>query len=139
MKRAVAKMRVIGLMSGTSEDGIDAVLVEISGAPPAISARLAGHHHISFSARVRKTILRVANDAVTSTAEISELNFVLGEWFAKAAIQSCRRWKVPLRQISLIGSHGQTIYHQGAPGVAFGARRIASTLQIGELGVIAER
>ncbi len=139
MKRAVAKMRVIGLMSGTSADGIDAALVEISGAPPAISARLAGHHHISFPAHVRKTILRVANDAVTSTAEISELNFVLGEWFAKAAIQSCRRWKVPLRQISLIGSHGQTIYHQGVPEVAFGARRIASTLQIGELGLIAER
>jgi anhydro-N-acetylmuramic acid kinase len=139
MKRAAAKMRVIGVMSGTSADGIDAALVDISGAPPTISARLAGHHHISFPARVRKTILRVANDAVTSTAEISELSFVLGEWFAKAAIQSCRRWKVPLRQISLIGSHGQTIYHQGAPGIAFGARRIASTLQIGELGVIAER
>ncbi len=76
---------------------------------------------------------------MTTTAEISELNFLLGEWFAEAAIQSCRRWKVPLGRISLIGSHGQTIYHQGAPGIAFGARRIASTLQIGELGVIAER
>jgi anhydro-N-acetylmuramic acid kinase len=139
MKRPAAKLRVIGLMSGTSADGIDAALVEISGAPPTISAQLAGHHHISFPAQVRKTILRIANDAVTSTAEISELNFVLGEWFAKAAIQSCRRWKVSLARISLIGSHGQTIYHQGAPGMALGARRIASTLQIGELGVIAER
>ena len=79
------------MMSGTSADGIDAALVEISGAPPTISAKLAGHHHISFPAHVRKKILRLANDAVTTTAEISELNFVLGEWFAEAAIQSCRR------------------------------------------------
>lgn len=139
MKRSASPTRVIGLMSGTSADGIDAALVEISGAPPTISAKLAGHHHISFPARVRKRILRIANDPFTSTAEISELNFVLGEWFAKAVIQSCRRWNVPLRLISLIGSHGQTIYHQGASGIALGARRIASTLQIGELGVIAER
>jgi len=88
---------------------------------------------------LRKKILRVANNAATTTAEISELNFVLGEWFAQAAIQSCRRWNAPLRTISLIGSHGQTIYHQGAPGIVLGARRVASTLQIGELGVIAER
>jgi anhydro-N-acetylmuramic acid kinase len=139
MKRAPTAMRVIGMMSGTSADGIDAALVEISGAPPSISATLAGHHHIEFPSHVRKKILRIANNAVTSTAEISELNFVLGEWFAEAAIQSCRRWKVPLGKISLIGSHGQTVYHQGSPGIVLGARRIASTLQIGEIGIIAER
>jgi anhydro-N-acetylmuramic acid kinase len=139
MKRVAGAMRVIGLMSGTSADGIDAALVDISGAAPAISARLVGHHHTSFPARVRKRILRIANTPATTTAEISELNFVLGECFANAAIEACRRWKVPIGRISLIGSHGQTIYHQGTPGIALGARRVASTLQIGELGVIAER
>lgn len=139
MKKPASAMRVIGLMSGTSADGIDAALVEISGAPPNISAKLAGHHHITFPSHIRKKILRLANHAVTTTAEISELNFVLGEWFAKAAIAACRRWKVPRSSLSLIGSHGQTVYHQGAPGIVLGARRVASTLQIGELGVIAER
>lgn len=139
MKRTPAPMRVLGMMSGTSADGIDAALVDISGAPPEISAKLAGHHHISFPAHVRKKVLRLSNNAVTTTAEISELNFVLGEWFAEAAMASCRSWHVLPRSLSLIGSHGQTVYHQGAPGIVLGARRIASTLQIGELSVIAER
>jgi anhydro-N-acetylmuramic acid kinase len=139
VKQAATSMQVLGMMSGTSADGIDAALVDISGAPPAISAKLAGHHHISFPLHVRKKILRLANNAVTTTAEISELNFVLGEWFAEAAIESCRKWHVLPRNLSLIGSHGQTVYHQGSPGIVLGARRIASTLQIGELSVIAER
>ena len=90
-------MRVIGMMSGTSADGIDAALVRISGAPPAISAELEGHHHVSFpSALCAKTILRLANGATTTTAEISELNFVLGEEFASSghrgmqALAACR-------------------------------------------------
>ena len=132
-------MRVLGMMSGTSADGIDAALVHISGAPPTISAKLEGHHHISFPAHVRKKVLRLANNAVTTTAEISELNFVLGGWFAEAVIQSCRDWNIQPRSLALIGSHGQTVYHQGSPGIVLGARRIASTLQIGELSVIAER
>ncbi len=57
--------------------------------------------------------MRLANGAPTTTAEISQLNFLLGEEFARAAIAACKKWRVPLRQISLIGSHGQTIFHQG--------------------------
>ena len=134
-----APMRVIGMMSGTSADGIDTALAEISGAPPNIQAHFAGHHHISFPSHVRKKILRIANNAATNAAEISELNFVVGDWFANAAIHSCRKWKIPLHEISLIGSHGQTIYHQGIPGIIHGARRVESTLQIGEIAIIAER
>ncbi|HTV60577.1 MAG TPA: anhydro-N-acetylmuramic acid kinase [Verrucomicrobiae bacterium] len=132
-------MRVIGLMSGTSADGIDAALVSISGAPPRLSARLDGHSHSKFPARVRRMILRIADGAPTSSAEISQLNFLLGEEFARAAIEACRRWRVPLAKIDLIGSHGQTIFHQGSPSRFAGARRVASTLQIGEPGVIAVR
>ena len=132
-------MRVLGMMSGTSADGIEVALVRISGAPPAVSARLEAHHHISFPERLRKTILGVANGASITTADASELNFVLGEQFAGAAIAACKKWHVPMKGISLIGSHGQTVFHLGAPALFQGKVRPASTLQMGDIAVIAER
>jgi len=131
-------MRVMGIMSGTSADGIDVALARISGAPPALAAKFEGRHHVRFPAPVREAILRLANGAPTTTAEISQLNFLVGEEFARAAIAACKKWRVPLRQISLIGSHGQTIFHQGV-AVGFLGRRVASTLQIGEPSIIARR
>jgi anhydro-N-acetylmuramic acid kinase len=132
-------MRVLGMMSGTSADGIDVTLVRISGAPPSLSVKFEGHHHVRFPARVRGAILRLANGGATSTAEISQLNVLLGEEFAAAALAACKRWRVPLRQIQLIGSHGQTIFHQGVAARFLGGRKVASTLQIGEPSIIAER
>jgi anhydro-N-acetylmuramic acid kinase len=61
-------MRVLGMMSGTSADGIDAALVRISGAPPSLSAQLEGHFHVPFPSYLRERILRLANGAVTTTA-----------------------------------------------------------------------
>jgi anhydro-N-acetylmuramic acid kinase len=127
------------MMSGTSADGIDAALVRIDGAPPAISAKFEAHHHSAFPAAARKAILRLANGGPTTTAEISQLNFLLGQEFARAAIAACQRWRVPLSEVDLIGSHGQTVYHQGLTSKFLGARRVASTLQIGEPSIIAER
>src|ERR1700726_364334 len=132
-------MRVLGMMSGTSADGIDVALARITGAPPSLSAKFEAHHHARFPARVREAILRLANGGPTTTAEISQFNFLLGEEFGAAAIAACKRWRVPLAKISLIGSHGQTVFHQGIAGNFLGARRIASTLQIGKPSVIAAR
>jgi anhydro-N-acetylmuramic acid kinase len=132
-------MRVIGMMSGTSADGIDAVLVRASGAPPKLTAQLEGHFHAPFPAYLRERILRLANGAAATSAEISELNFLLGEAFARAAIAACRKWGVPLKDVSLIGSHGQTIFHQGTKANYQGTLRIASTMQIGDISIIAAR
>jgi anhydro-N-acetylmuramic acid kinase len=132
-------MRVLGMMSGTSADGIDVALVRISGAPPSLSIKFEGHHHVRFPARVRAAILRLANGGTTTAAEISQLNFLLGEEFAAAAVAACRRWRVPVGAIGLIGSHGQTIFHQGAAARFLGGRRTASTLQIAEPSIIAAR
>jgi anhydro-N-acetylmuramic acid kinase len=132
-------MLVLGMMSGTSADGIDVALARISGKPPRLRAALVAHHHVSFQAHVREDVLNLANGLTASTGDISHLNFLLGVEFARAAIAACRRWRVPLSRISLIGSHGQTVFHQGEVRRVHGARRIASTLQIGEPTIIAER
>lgn len=130
-------MRVLGMMSGTSADGIDAALVRIEGAPPDLKMILQGHHHVEFRGQVRTAILRLANGEPTTTAEISQLNFALGEEFARAALAACEEWQIPVSKLDLIGSHGQTIYHQAVPTRFLGVGSVNSTLQIGEPGVIA--
>ena len=125
-------------MSGTSADGIDVALANISGAPPGLAARLEGHYHARFPKTVRDAVLRLANGAATTISEISQLNFLLGQEFANAATAACAKWRIPLRTIGLIGSHGQTIFHHGVPTRFLSTRGIASTLQIGEPSIIAE-
>jgi anhydro-N-acetylmuramic acid kinase len=131
-------MLVLGLMSGTSADGIDVALARISGAPPHLDAKLLGHASSKFPPALRKEILRVAEQNPITASELSQLNFRLGEIFAEAALAACREFRVPSKRIALIGSHGQTIFHQGSLASYFG-RATASTLQIGEPSVIAVR
>src|SRR5467141_4176410 len=129
---------VLGLMSGTSADAIDVALARISGAPPHLNAKLLNHTSISFPARLRKEILRVAEQRPISTGDLSQLNFRLGEVFAEAALTACRRFRVSPKKIALTGSHGKTIFHQGCRAPSLG-RPTASTVQIGEPGIIAAR
>ena len=129
-------MLVLGLMSGTSADGIDVALARISGAPPRVKARLLNHTAVTFPAQVRAEILRVAEQRAITAGELSQLNFRLGQLFADAAKSACKRFRVAISSVDLIGSHGQTIFHQGR-AVPYLGGRVASTLQIGEAAVIA--
>jgi len=129
-------MLVLGLMSGTSADGIDVALAGISGAPPRVKARLLNHTAVKFPAQVRAEILRVAEQRAITAGELSQLNFRLGQLFADAAKTACERFRVAVSSVDLIGSHGQTIFHQGR-AVPYLGGRVASTLQIGEGAVIA--
>jgi anhydro-N-acetylmuramic acid kinase len=113
-------MRVAGVMSGTSLDGIDVAVVDIARGRHSLVA----FRSTPYPKRLREAILAVSNTN-THTAAIARLNFELGKQYA-AAVRDCG---VPLASIDLIGCHGQTIYHEG---------RVA-TLQIGEAAVIAER
>jgi anhydro-N-acetylmuramic acid kinase len=131
-------MLVLGMMSGTSADGIDVAMARISGAPPKLNAKLLGHASFKFPPAVRKETLRVAEQQPSSAGELSQLNFRLGELFAEAALAACRKFKVSPKKIALVGSHGQTIFHQGRAVPYFGSPT-ASTLQIGEPSVIAAR
>ncbi|GAC1621304.1 MAG: anhydro-N-acetylmuramic acid kinase AnmK [Candidatus Acidiferrum sp.] len=129
-------MLVLGIMSGTSADGIDCALARISGAPPRLNTKLLNHCSVKFPSRVRKEILRIAEGNNTTSGELSQLNFRLGELFADAALTACKRFGVPTSHVALIGSHGQTIFHQGKPANFLG-RPTTSTLQIGEASLIA--
>ena len=134
---------VIGLMSGTSADGIDVALVRINDASPhtasaAHGAKLENFVTLPFPPAIRAAVLRLGEGAAVGTAEISQMNFRLGELFGDAILDACRRFRVKPARISLIGSHGQTVYHQGLPAKYLG-RPVASTLQIGEPAIIAAR
>src|SRR4029077_7552608 len=129
---------VLGLMSGTSADAIDVALARISGAPPHLNAKLLNHTSINFPPQLRKEILRVAEQQPIPVGDLSQLNFRLGETFAEAALTACRRFRIAPKKIVLIGSHGQTIFHQGQP-VPYLGRKTASPLQIGEPAIIAAR
>jgi anhydro-N-acetylmuramic acid kinase len=112
-------MRVAGIMSGTSLDGIDVAVVDIRGK----RFDVAGFKSFPYPDRVRKRLLGVS-DCETHTAEISRLSFLLPELYARA-VKSCG---VPVESIELIGCHGQTIFHERG-----------NTLQIGDGSVLAER
>ena len=132
----------LGLMSGTSVDGIDVALVRIATpirkkiTQNALHARLENFVTVPFPSAVRAEVLRIAEGARVSPGEISQLNFRLGRAFGEAALRACRKFRVDPRRLSVIGSHGQTIFHQGRPS-RFLDENISSTLQIGEPAVIA--
>ncbi len=126
-------MRVAGLLSGTSADGVDAAIVDFDGA----FLRIAAHGVVPYPDDVRQAILAASN-AVTHTAELARLNVLLGEIFAEALGEVCGSHAIPLASVELIGSHGQTVYHQGDPA-PFHGRAISATLQICEAAVLRER
>ena len=131
----------VGLMSGTSMDGVDAALVRLSGSPDQPRVRLRAFVTIPYPPEVRHWIMRVAAGEPTTSGEVSQLNFLLGELFAKAALRVCRAGRVSPQRASVIGSHGQTIYHQGMAELIprMGQAVGPNTLQIAEPAVIAER
>ena len=128
-------MIVAGVMSGTSADGMDVALVRILGRGFNLRFELLGHHHRKYPAPVRDAVLRAMNAQRTSVAELSRLNFLLGELYAEAISNAQKQAGSGL---DLAGCHGQTIYHQGDPG-AFLGRNVACTWQTGEGAVIAAR
>lgn len=131
-------MLVLGMMSGTSADGIDAALVEISGAPPRLTTAFRGHVKRPFPAALRREILRAAEQRLMTPGELSQLDARLGRCYAEAALSACRALGTRPERLDLIGNHGQTVFHQGRP-VAFLGAPTASTLQIGDPSVIAAR
>jgi anhydro-N-acetylmuramic acid kinase len=129
---------VIGLMSGTSADGVDAALVQIAGNARSTHIRLQAFHTFPFPAGMREAIL-AASDPRTGTVDLlCRLNVALGEVFAEAALEVARQAGISIGTVDLIGSHGQTVQHLPASW-PLGGYPIRATLQLGEPCVIAER
>ena len=131
MSESTSERFAIGLMSGTSFDAIDAVLIRAAGSGTRMKVNLVGHCEKPFEPAFRERIARVRNGFPVRIAEISELNRDLGERFADAAIEVAAKSGVSLDAVTVIGSHGQTVAHAGGPG--------GHTLQLGDPAVIAIR
>ena len=131
-------MLVAGLMSGTSADGIDVAVVEITGLGWKTRIRLLTFQSVAYPPAVRRRVLEIAGGEAVPASEISQMNFLLGELFAQACQTVCSRARIAMKRLALIGSHGQTIYHQSRES-SFCGKAVRSTLQIGEPSVIAER
>lgn len=129
---------VIGLMSGTSTDGVDAALVEVQETGDALQTKLAHFTELPFSQGLRTEILSLCDHQHAKIEELSLMNMLLGEIFSDAAKKVMEESGVPRSDILLISSHGQTVFHQPEPRERLG-RNIISTLQIGDISVIAER
>ena len=127
-------LRVAGLMSGTSADGVGVAIVDIR--PRRV--RVLAFDTFPYTSGMRKEILRLCRPETARLDRICHYNHVLGEIFGEAVIRLCKKSRVPLGSIDLIGSHGQTIYHFPKGG-RHGSRAIGSTLQIGEPSRIAQR
>jgi anhydro-N-acetylmuramic acid kinase len=127
---------VVGLMSGTSLDGIDAVLVRIRGAGPATRFQQLAYVRTPFPRGVRKLILKNSYPGTSRVDEIARLNMLLAELYTDAVRAVMRAGKKRMKDLDLIGSHGQTVQHLPRPATMFG-RTIRATLQIGDPSALA--
>jgi anhydro-N-acetylmuramic acid kinase len=128
-------MRVAGLMSGTSADGVDVAIVDC---PPRAAMQLVAFDTFAYPPAVRQGIFDLFDPATGRVDQVCHLNAAIGEIFAEALITLARRHAIALDSIDLVGSHGQTVHHL-PEGRRLGRRTVRSTLQIGEPSIIAER
>ncbi|MCK4910178.1 MAG: anhydro-N-acetylmuramic acid kinase, partial [Thermodesulfovibrionales bacterium] len=141
MKRASSSVRVrlmIGLMSGTSRDGVDAAAVRVTGAGPgAVGTRVSLLHHTRLP-YPRALVLALSDMQSLDAPAICRINVEVGEVFARAAIRCAEESGIELKKFDAVASHGQTIWHIPPQG---GSKRKknGSTFQIGEPAVIARR
>lgn len=130
-------MKVVGLMSGTSADAVDAALVNIARRGRTSRITPLAFVSLPYPRSLQRRIVELCLHG--HVAEICHMNVYLGELFAKAALRVIQKAKYRPTDIDLIGSHGQTIHHLPKGIREAGVGVIRSTLQIGEPCVIAER
>ncbi|RXZ49543.1 anhydro-N-acetylmuramic acid kinase [Agromyces fucosus] len=122
-------MRVLGMISGTSHDGIDVAVVEFSERGGVLSGRVLHDATTSYAPALRERLIAALPPARTTLAEICELDTLIGQAFADAALAA----RDAVGGVDAVTSHGQTVYHWVDGAHALG------TLQIGQPAWIAER
>jgi anhydro-N-acetylmuramic acid kinase len=118
----------IGVMSGTSLDGIDCILVNFHGQKLQPIASL----HMAYPKALRDKLLQLCQDFTINLQDLGSLDTELGELYSKAILALINKTKIPAKKVIAIGNHGQTIYHHPNGKFPF-------TMQIGNAAVIAAR
>ncbi|HVL23177.1 MAG TPA: anhydro-N-acetylmuramic acid kinase [Thermomicrobiales bacterium] len=126
----------VGMISGTSVDGIDVAIVRIDGHARGAAVELLGFDTVPYPEEVRAELLGLYDDQRNAVARLCSLNVVVGQCFAEAAKAQLAKAGIDAADVEVIGSHGQTVWHQPAADPA-DALIVPSTLQIGEAAVIA--
>ena len=126
-------MLAVGLMSGTSLDGIDAALVEIAGVDETTDVHLMSFDTLPMPQETRKRIERACDPKQSSSRLLCSLNFELGRLFSRAVEKVCSIAGVADSELAFVASHGQTVWHEPYPSEDW----CAGTLQLGEPAVIA--
>ncbi|MBN1486285.1 MAG: anhydro-N-acetylmuramic acid kinase [Anaerolineae bacterium] len=124
-------MLVAGLMSGTSTDGVDVVIVHLDGRPPSLRWKLVQHTYVPYTSTLRDAIFAAYRPDTGTVDHLCTLNFALGWAFGQAVLKALEDAALRPDQLDLIGSHGQTVWH-----TPVGPQ--SGTLQLGEPAVIAE-
>ncbi len=130
------KRTVIGLLSGTSVDAIDAVLLQVSGSGAATKVKVKDYIEYQVPQKIRLEIFKNSDKNTARIEDISRLNVIMGALFADAVLKILARNKISGENVDLIGSHGQTIHHLPEKNSYCGFR-VKSTLQIGDPSIIA--
>lgn len=121
---------IIGLMSGTSLDGLDVALCRISGSGTDTNVTVEAFHTWAYSPKFKNSILEVFAKSLVNFQKLTELNATVGKVHGQLVLKSLKKWKVKPQQVDLIASHGQTVFH--APKFLFPKSACNSTLQIGD-------
>jgi len=136
--RAKKCRKIVGLMSGTSVDGVSLVLAEVCGYKLETKVKLLAYKTYPYPEDLRRMIFKLFGGDEATVENLCLANFVLGEFYAHKIIEFLREAGVEKGEVDLIASHGQTVYHIPQPRTVNGITTRA-TLQIGEPSVIAER
>ena len=128
-------MILMGLMSGTSADGVDAALVEITGAPPDLIVRQLEFVSIPYSSEMKNALLRAAG-VDSSSSTLNAANIALGQLLAEASLTCAEQAGLDISQVDVICSHGHTFWHQ-PESIYFGDRLVRGTMQLGDAATIA--
>ncbi|ETW97893.1 MAG: hypothetical protein ETSY2_43725 [Candidatus Entotheonella gemina] len=137
MMKNQSAQRIIGMISGTSVDGVDAALIEVRDDGASTRVQVLAHNTYPYPPHLQEQLLAAAYPDSSSVDLICHLNAAVGVCFAEAAIAIAAAANAAIESVDLIGSHGQTIHH--IPVATTTPLRSVSTLQIGEPCVITER
>ncbi len=132
-----SQLYILGLMSGTSCDGLDMARIRITHTGQKTEFELLNSKTIPYSAEQKKYLLHLIQSETTSAQELSKLNFYLSKIWSEMIQAFLKENNLTAKDVDLIGSHGQTIWHEPLPGL-YVDRQISSTFQLGDPSVLAQ-